>query len=320
MKSTWERAHPFRSAPRINGTIPPVNLRKSITMTAVRTLARLLTLIPVAASLAACSTFFEPAGAPRKETVFAVTASNRLVSFNAGQPRKLLSDKRLSGLQPGETLIGIDYRVARGDLYGLGSTGRLYLIDTDKASASAVGSPLAVALEGSEFGFDFNPTVDRIRVVSDRGQNLRLHPDTGAVVDADPARDGVQVDGPLAYPDGSAVRIVSAAYTYNKRDPKITTNYAIDSQGWLVMQGSKEGTLPAVSPNTGQLTKVGSLGAGSFERAAFDISDVSDAAFVATQAGNGASRLHLVDLASGSATFIGTIGTGEPVLGIAIEP
>lgn len=284
---------------------------------------RLLTLATTTAALAACSTFFgEGAGTPRKETVFAVTASNRLVSFNAGQPGKLLSDARLTGLQAGETMLGIDFRVAKGELYGLGSTGRLYRIDEDKAAATPVGAPIAVAIDGHEIGFDFNPTVDRIRVVTDRGQNLRLHPDTGAVVDADPAREGVQIDGALAYPDGSPVRVVGAAYTYNKRDPKITTNYAIDAQGWLVMQGSKEGTTPAVSPNTGRLTKIGSLGTGAFDRASFDIADVTDAAFLATSSGADAkaSRLHLVDLATGAATFIGTIGTGEPVRGIAVAP
>ena len=43
------------------------------------------------------------------------------------------------------------------------------------------------ALSGTAFGFDFNPTVDRIRVVSDTGQNLRLNPDTGAVAAVDGA-------------------------------------------------------------------------------------------------------------------------------------
>jgi hypothetical protein len=35
-------------------------------------------------------------------------------------------------------------------------------------------------LAGTSFGFDFNPTVDRIRLVSDSGQNLRLNPNSGA--------------------------------------------------------------------------------------------------------------------------------------------
>jgi hypothetical protein len=39
------------------------------------------------------------------------------------------------------------------------------------------------------FPIDFNPVVDRIRIMSDAGQNLRVHPDTGAVV-ADSPRDG----------------------------------------------------------------------------------------------------------------------------------
>lgn len=275
------------------------------------------------AVLGACSSLMmsEPAGTPRKEIVFAVTASNRLVSFNAGQPGKLLSDKRLSGLQAGETLVGIDFRVAKGDLYGLGSTGRLYLIDIDASAAKPVGAPMAVPLDGAEFGFDFNPTVDRIRVVSDKGQNLRLHPDTGAVVDADPAREGVQIDAALAYADGRPVKIVGAAYTYNKRDPKITTNYVIDAQGWLAMQGSKEGAQPPVSPNTGRLTAIGPMGAGAFERASFDIADVSDAAFAAlTPAGGNASRWVEIDLATGTAKPMGTIGTGEPVRGIAVAP
>ena len=49
------------------------------------------------------------------------------------------------------------------------------------------------------FGFDFNPAADRIRVVSNTGQNLRLHPDTGAVVDGDATVEGVQPDPSLRY-------------------------------------------------------------------------------------------------------------------------
>ena len=40
-------------------------------------------------------------------------------------------------------------------------------------------------LAGSDFGFDFNPTVDRIRLISDADQNLRLNPMTGGVAATD---------------------------------------------------------------------------------------------------------------------------------------
>jgi hypothetical protein len=266
-------------------------------------------------------------GPPAKETLYVVNDANRLIAINGGRPGVPLSDRALAGLQPGERVLGIDYRVARGQLFALGSSGLLYRIDTATASASPVGGVIAAPLRGNEYGFDFNPSVDRIRVVSDAGLNLRLHPETGAVVDADPAAAGLQLDGPLAWAgtDRSAGRpaaIVAAAYTYNKDDEKLTTNYAIDAaNGLLVIQGSKEGATPAVSPNTGRLTTVGPLRAGAFERASFDIADVSNAAYAAlTRSFGRESVLYRIDLATGAATRIGTIAGGRAVAGIAIEP
>lgn len=282
------------------------------------------------AALAGCSALEEREvpGAARKENVFAVTESNKLVSFNAGQPQSPKVVGAIGGLQAGENIVGIDYRVARGVLFALSSQGRIYTIDTATGQAKAVGNaPLAIALEGSEFGFDFNPTVDRIRIVSDAGLNMRAHPDTGAAVDGDANTAGIQPDRPLTFAAGDtnagkSPRVVGAAYTYNKQNDKITTNYAIDAAtGSLVMQGSKEGATPAVSPNTGQLFTVGSLGVGLFSRASFDIADVSGAAFVALTHTTGAARtrFYSVDLASGKATFIGTVG-GERLRGMSVEP
>lgn len=268
----------------------------------------------------------EPLGPPAAETIHAVTASNRLLTFNAGQPQKILSTKSLRGLRSGDRLVGIDYRVARGELFGLGASGQLYRIDVAAAAASPLGSPAALP-EGKEYGFDFNPTVDRIRVVGDSGHNLRLHPDTGAVVDADAAQPGVQLDGRLAYDGadrmaGHSPRIVAAGYTYNKDDEKLTTNFALDgAAGTLVHQGTKEGRSPAISPNTGRLYTVGLLGTGPFARASFDISDVSNTAYAGITASEGrATRWYRIDLASGAARFIGTVGGGEPIVGSAIAP
>jgi Domain of unknown function (DUF4394) len=273
----------------------------------------------------------EPINSPRKEIFYAVTTSNQLIAFNAGQPQKILSKKPVSGLQTGEEILGIDYRVAKGVLFALGRTageGRLYTIDTGSGKATQVGGGvLAVKPQGDEFGFDFNPTVDRIRVVSSTGQNIRLHPDTGAVVDSNPNEAGVQTDGKLAYAvtdanAGKSPAVVAAGYTYNKVNDKITTNYALDAATEsLVTQGSKEGTTPVVSPNTGQLFTVGKLGAGPFARAAFDIADTTGAAFIAlTKADGKSSRFYLVNLDTGIATFMGTIGGGEPIRGMSFEP
>ncbi|HMS78127.1 MAG TPA: DUF4394 domain-containing protein [Burkholderiaceae bacterium] len=286
---------------------------------------RILAAATVAVLLAACAS--SGAGRIAKETLYVVNAANRLISINGGRPEQPLSDRALAGLAPGERVIGIDYRVARGQLFALGSSGTLYRIDTASATASAVGGISAVPLRGIEFGFDFNPTVDRIRVVSDAGLNLRLHPDTGAVVDGDPGSDGLQLDGTLAWAAGDRnagrrLAVVAAAYSYNKVDERITTNYAIDAaNGLLVMQGSKEGATPVVSPNTGRVSTVGPLRVGEFDRASFDIADVGNAAYAAfTRPFARESVLYRIDLATGSATRIGPIAGGRAVAGIAIEP
>lgn len=288
-------------------------------------LKRLSLAVLVVASLAACSTMV-PQGADRAEKAVAVTVSNKLLKFNAGRPDRILTTLNITGLQAGETLLGIDYRVAKEQLYALGSSGRLYIINEDTAVASVVGVPFSVKLDGTQFGFDFNPTVDRIRVVSNTGQNLRLHPDTGAVVDSNPTLEGVQTDGKLTYAAGDvnfgkSPTTVGAAYSYNKADTKITTNFALDAAaGTLVTQGSREGMMPAVSPNTGQLFTIGSLGM-TFNSAAFDIQALSDVAFAALNSdGTSASRWVVIDLKTGAAKSLGTVGGGEQVVGIAMEP
>ncbi len=281
-----------------------------------------------AAALTACSTLDEPAGAPRKETMVAVTAGLELIRFNTGQPGRILDRKPLQGLAAGDTLVGIDFRVARGVLYALSRQGGLYTLDTASGRLTRVGQgALALPLQGQRFGFDFNPTADRIRVVGDGGFNLRLHPDTGAVVDGDPAREGVQPDAALSYAkgdtnEGQTPKVLAAGYTYNKNDDKLTTNFAIDSRpGALVMQGSREGSTPVVSPNSGRLTTVGVLGTGPLDDAALDIADLSNAAFAAVRsAGATRTRLLLIDLATGHAQSLGTVGDGSPLLGIAVEP
>lgn len=289
-----------------------------------------LPLAGAAALLAACAQLPpEPVGPPRKEHLLALTDQHELLRVNAGQPGRVLSRVALKGLADGEKLVGIDFRVARGVLYALSDRARLYTVNPQSGALTAVGSaPMAVPLAGSaSFGFDFNPAADRIRIVSDSGLNLRAHPDTGAAVDANPDAPGVQADGPLAYRAGdahfgAAPQIVAAGYTYNTQNEKLTTNYAIDRRlGVLVMQGSQEGATPVVSPNTGQLTTVGSLGLGPLTDAAFDIADAGGAAFAAVRsATQPRTRLHLVDLATGKATFIGTVADGGPLRGLAIEP
>lgn len=300
----------------MNRLIRPVGLRAVWVALAVAT-----------AVLAGCAT--QPRPDPdRKELVVAVTSAHELITFSAGEPGRILERRPVTGLPPGDRLVGIDFRVARGVLYALSYSGRLYTLDIPTGALRPVGpAPATVPLKGSVFGFDFNPAADRIRVVSNAGQNLRLHPDTGGVVDGDATVDGVQPDPALRYAAGDAHAqrtpdIAGAAYTYNPQDSKITTNYAIDrAVGALVMQGSREGATPVVSPNTGQLRTVGPLGLGPLVDVSFDISDVSNTALIAVRTpSDNQTRLHLVNLATGATRPLGRVGEGAPLVGMAIEP
>lgn len=270
----------------------------------------------VAAALAACAAVGEPPeGPPRKDMVYAVTDAAELIRFNAGQPQRILDRKKLVGLAMDERLVGLDFRVARGVLYALSSQGRLFTVNASSGQLTRVGSQ-TLTLQGTRFAMDFNPVPDRIRVMSDTGMNQRLHPDTAAAVASDPAP--FYSPGDVAY--GKQPVIAATSYTYNKRNDKLTSNYAIDiAAGTLVLQGTKEGAVPEISPNTGQLFTVGALGTGPLEDASMDTADIDNTTLAALCIA-GRTRLYAIDLASGRATLLGTVGDGRSLWGLAIEP
>lgn len=249
-------------------------------------------------------------------TVHAVTVDAELITFKANRPDRIVRRTALTGLSRGEALVGIDFRVARGELYAFSDRGRLYRVDTATGTLTPFVQDKSVALPYGAVGFDFNPAADRIRVVTLAGTNLRLHPDTGALAATDPNVHYAPTDAA----HGQAPRLGGAAYTYNKKDEKLTTNYAIDlARGTLVTQGSVEGMTPTVSPNTGTLFTVGPLGTGPLDNVAFDIADIDNTALAAIPRA-GRTSLHVLDLNTGRARNVGTIGTGRALWGMAIEP
>jgi uncharacterized protein (TIGR03437 family) len=247
-------------------------------------------------------------------TIYAVTANNNLISFGAGTPGTIAKSVALSGLPQGETIVGIDFRPKTNALYGVSSASRVYTINTTTGAATAVGAAFTPAANGTAFGVDFNPVPDRIRFVSDNEQNLRLNPDTGATAATDTA---------LAYATGDVnaaanPNIVGAAYTNNFNGATTTTLYGIDSNlDILVRQGSVGGAPD--SPNNGKLNTIGALGVNTSDQVGFDISAPNDVAYASlTTQGANASSLYSINLNTGAATLIGTIGGGAIVRDIAI--
>ncbi len=256
--------------------------------------------------------------------LYALTDMNKLLRLDASNPGSALGTVTITGLQGGENVLGIDYRPANGMLYGLGSTSRLYTINPTTGVAAQVGTgQFAVLLSGTEFGFDFNPSADRIRVISNTGQNFRLHPDTGAVVDGDPGMPGVQPDTPLAYAlndpnTGATPSVVGSAYTNNVAAAAATTLFGIDAaRGQLVRQGGADGT---PSPNGGLLTTIGALGFTTQTLVGFDIGAGGTALVVLTSPGDTVSKLYQVDLTTGAAIYLGDIAGTELTRGMTIIP
>ncbi len=260
----------------------------------------------------------------------ALTLNNQLLTFDTDAPAAITRSVEITGLEDSESILAIDYRPATGGLYGLGSGSRLYAIDGATGAATQIGSDFAVALAGDSFDLDFNPAVDRIRVVSNADQNLRLNPDTGAVVDFDAATAGVQTDGPLAYAAGDSSAgadpvIVAAAYDNNVFAAAMPTLYALDSAFNTLVEIGSDGGVPT-SPNTGQLNTVGALGVDIGKRSGLDIrttgSASTDTGFAVLQVvGQNSPQLYTINLDTGAATLVGAVGTQRVVdFAIATPP
>ncbi|KOG56849.1 hypothetical protein ADK75_06350, partial [Streptomyces virginiae] len=157
--------------------------------------------------------------------VTGLTQDQRLVQFRADRPGKVSSAASVTGLAGDTTLVGIDYRVQNGLLYGVGDAGGVYTLDTSSAVATKV-SQLSIALQGTAFGVDFNPAADRLRIISDTGQNLRHNVNV--------ATGGTLADTPLTTPPAvtPSLGVTGAAYTNNDLDPATATSlFDIDTAG-----------------------------------------------------------------------------------------
>lgn len=258
-------------------------------------------------SILLCGAVLAGVPAVRAELIYGLTVNQTLVSFDSTSPGSIATSVAISGLGGGESLLGIDLRPATGQLYGLGSLSRLYTIDPLTGVATGVGSEGGFTLNGTAFGFDFNPTVDRIRLVGNTGQDLRLHPVTGALV---------ATDGTIAYAAGdvnagATPNLAASAYINNVPGATTTTLYNLDaSLGILTLQSP---------PNSGANSTVGSLGIAfsNTQNVGFDISGATGTAFASLASGGDPSSLYTVDLTSGAATLVGGIG-GSQLIGLTV--
>jgi hypothetical protein len=240
--------------------------------------------------------------------VIGLTSDNRLVWFSEDSPKRAHTIGTITGLTGDTGLIGIDYRVQDGLLYAVGNAGGVYTLDTMTAAATLV-STVTVPLNGTAFGVDFNPAADRLRIVSNTGQNLRHNVNAGGTT---------LVDGTLTYvPPATALGIIGAAYTNNDLDlSTATTLFDLDA--------TLDQIAAQAPANNGTLSATGKLTVDTGEAAGLDIYStlrggitVGNQAFAVLTV-NGALGFYSVNLLTGKAEFEDNFRSTDQVVDIAI--
>ncbi len=244
--------------------------------------------------------------------VIGLTDEGQLVSFRARSPEKTRQIGYVTGLTGTDTaLVGIDFRVQGGKLYGVGNGGGVYTIDPTTAEATFVNA-LTVALVGTTFGVDFNPAADRLRIISDAGQNLAHNVNDGGVTAAN-ATLTYTAPPAMAVP---ALGVTAAAYTNNDLNQPSTGTTLFDLDTTLDQVAIQS------PPGNGILVATGKLGVDVVATSGFDIySLLEDGVTVAnlpfaTLAVNGKYRFYSVNLTTGQALSLGEFD--EAVVDIAI--
>jgi hypothetical protein len=265
--------------------------------------------------LSTASTVAANPGVVTGQLLYAVAGGN-LISFDSGNPSVIRSAVNFGGgLTTGQTVVGVDFRPATGQLYALGydasTTGanaQVYSVNLTTGALTSAGAAQRLELGGSteRIGFDFNPTVDRIRVVSTNQANYRLNPNDGTIT---------ALDGNLSQPGVGA-----AAYTNNQSNANTTQLFDYNATaGTLYLQNP---------PNSGGLVAVGNTGlaVAAADGADFDIFNTpgtgTNQGFLAVNTNATAGRttfdnLYTIDLGTAATTNLGTIGQGTNVTGLA---
>ena len=248
--------------------------------------------------------------------VIGLTDSGRLIRFQADSPGKSRDIGYVSGFTGSDTaLVGFDFRPQDGKLYGVGNGGGVYTIDTMTGAAMFVNA-LTVPLSGTYFGVDFNPAADRLRIVSDTGQNLAHNVNTGGVT---AENSTLTYTAPPAMPT-PATGITAAAYTNNDVDQPATATTLFD------LDTNMDQVVIQSPPGAGILVASGKLGVDAGAAAGFDIySDLiagvarENHAFASLQV-NGKYRFYRINLTTGRASSSGAFDDAVVDIAVPVRP
>ncbi|HEY9239446.1 MAG TPA: DUF4394 domain-containing protein, partial [Burkholderiaceae bacterium] len=265
-------------------------------------------------SAAAFAAFAVSAPAQAQQIV-GLTTTNALLTFGAATPQNGSALMTITGLEgTNQRILAIDTRPTNGLIYGVSTDSKLYTLDAATGVATKVAN-LSIALNGTAFGFDFNPVADTggaasLRITSDTGQNLAVNATTGATT----------VQTGLTFNAGS-IGAAGAAYRDNDANP------ATSAVGLYYIDSDTDGLYFTGAPGGGVLSFVGSLGFDTTGVLGFDIAGAGNMAYAGLTLNGtdtGKSGLYSINLGTGAATLIGDFGIfgntaiSPPLLGLTV--
>lgn len=259
-----------------------------------------------------------------QQSAFAIAnGGSTLITFNTNNPTGAtqVGNFTLGGVAT--FLDAIDFRPLNGQLYGyLDSTDTLYTVNLADASLTAVASGMgASATTTSLLGMDFNPTIDRVRVVTEAGENLVYNPNPPGSVTAATAL--MYAPGDPGPNPALGARVIENAYSNNIALSGLSTiQYGID-------YGTD--SLVTIANNAGTLNTIGALGVNINDSLPFVGFDIFTSVFGVntayavfdTTTGLSPSfyTVNLTGPNAGKATQVGAIGGGfTQVYSLAVRP
>lgn len=255
-----------------------------------------------------CAAAVLSCGCQKNYTAYALTSTGSIIKFDTSKPGTISSTVSVSGLSSGESLVQLTYRPANATLYGLASDNLLYTVDGDTGAATVVSSTAfsSDTLSSPTIGFD--PAVDQLRVISTE-YNLRVTA-SGALNDT-----ATKVAFDSSDTNSSKTpQLAAIAYDNPVSGASSTTLFALDVTTQTLLRVGDAGVSSTSSADSGDLHTIGSVGVSFTADAGLSVQSGTSTAYATLQQSGTGAALYTVDLSTGAASEVGTIGSGDQTL------
>lgn len=188
-----------------------------------------------------------PAGTkPEALVVHVLDDAMQLTSFSPSDPATLSAPVRITGLDLGEDVLGIDFRPGHAHLHALTTAGRLLTVDPATGATAFAGklgthaadtSATCARLDGTLLIVDVHPAADCLRAISQLSHSLCIDMETGAAT-TDAGRHGSPVAaGAIAldlYDIDSLENVLARQAPPDNGSPDMDADGAVGAGGWAL--------------------------------------------------------------------------------------